>query len=88
MIRSSSKADNSLGIEDTPVSLLANTLSDPATDEAMVALLSEKLIINICNQKVSYAMVSLSQYVSTDCNKNIIFLQSVFQLEHSKIKLI
>ena len=42
IILSSSIADNSLGIEDTPVSLLVNTLSDPATDEAMVALLSEK----------------------------------------------
>lgn len=47
-IFSSSTADISLGTEDTPVSRLANTLSDPAIEEAMVARLSvrEKEIIN------------------------------------------
>lgn len=39
-IFSSSAADISLGTDDTPVSRLAKTLSDPATDEAMVARLS------------------------------------------------
>ena len=41
MILSSSTEASSLGIEDTPVSLLAKTLSDPATDDVKVALLSE-----------------------------------------------
>lgn len=47
-IFSSSTADISLGTEDTPVSRLANRLSDPAIEEAMVARLSvrEKEIIN------------------------------------------
>lgn len=47
-IFSSSTTDISLGTEDTPVSRLANTLSDPAIEEAMVARLSvrEKEIIN------------------------------------------
>ena len=40
IILSSSTDASSLGIEDTPVSLLANTLSDPATDDVNVALLS------------------------------------------------
>ena len=43
-ILSSSIDAISLGIDDTPVSLLANTLSEPANDDVNVALLSENII--------------------------------------------
>ena len=53
-ILSSSTVANSLGIDDTPVSLLANTLSEPANDDVNVALLSESFTSNNHNNVTDF----------------------------------
>ena len=53
-ILSSSTDAISLGIDDTPVSLLANTLSDPANDDVNVALLSENITMENVKLNISY----------------------------------